>query len=215
MCPGTCPKTVGCGAIGSGALRRQMTPELATAVRHPEQAVVEEFTILPSRGRELNGAADISAVGCQWYLVAGISNCLANASTTCATCPVISRPDTCAWRLDDLNDWEGFRRGGRALGDNCRPHNLAIGSEHTQLGSGVDRAIQPAWQAYRRKRSIGPRPIERVPRTKEGWHLEAALWTFHNIGVAGCPADLYPDRVQCGANCQIVDILKVGQRAEF
>ena len=95
-------------------------------------------------------------------------------------------------KMDDLNDWEGFVEAARALGVDAptlsgyalqaAPIDKPTEKEEWALVSTAP--FNTAWQAYTFWRKRWGIENSGFRELKEGWHLEAALWTFHNIGVA-------------------------------
>ena len=94
-------------------------------------------------------------------------------------------------KMDDLNDWEGFVEAARALGVDAptlrgyaiqaAPVDKPTEKEAWALVSTAP--FNTAWQAYTFWRKRWGIENSGFRELKEGWHLEAALWTFHNIGV--------------------------------
>lgn len=95
-------------------------------------------------------------------------------------------------KMDDLNDWEGFVEAAQALGvDQPTLSGFAIQSDHLgKDGQPEEWALvattpfQTAWQAYTFWRNRWTMENSGFRELKEGWHLEEALWTFRDQGIA-------------------------------
>lgn len=95
-------------------------------------------------------------------------------------------------KMDDLNDWEGFVEAGRALGvEKPTLSGFAIASDYLgKDGKPEEWALvatatfNTAWQGYSFWRNRWTIENSGFRELKEGWHLEAALWTFRNVVVA-------------------------------
>jgi hypothetical protein len=95
-------------------------------------------------------------------------------------------------KMDDLNDWQGFVEAAQALGI-AKPTLSGFVIQSDQIGQD-DKAeewalaatapFNTAWQAYTFWRNRWAIENSGFRELKEGWHLEAALWTFHNPVVA-------------------------------
>jgi hypothetical protein len=95
-------------------------------------------------------------------------------------------------KMDDLNDWEGFVEAAHALGVDAptlsgyalqaAPVDKPTEKEGWALVSTAP--FNTAWQAYTFWRKRWGIENSGFRELKEGWHLEAALWTFHHAGVA-------------------------------
>ena len=95
-------------------------------------------------------------------------------------------------KMDDLDDWEGFVEAAHAL-DVEKPtlSGFAIQGWPVDQPTKVEEwalvATAPfptAWQAYTFWRNRWTIENSGFRELKEGWHLEAALWTFRNTGIA-------------------------------
>jgi hypothetical protein len=95
-------------------------------------------------------------------------------------------------KMDDLNDWEGFVEAAQALGiEKPTLSGFAIQSDQTaQDGKPEEWALvatapfSTAWQGYTFWRNRWTIENSGFRELKEGWHLEEALWTFHNTVIA-------------------------------
>lgn len=95
-------------------------------------------------------------------------------------------------KMDSLNDWEGFVEAGQALGvEDPTLSGFAIQSDLIgKDGKPEEWALvstapfNTAWQAYTYWRNRWTIENSGFRELKEGWHLEEALWTFHNPVVA-------------------------------
>jgi len=96
-------------------------------------------------------------------------------------------------KMEELNDWPGFVEAAHALGI---PHptlsGFAIQSHPVDPSTGqmeewalvATAPFNTAWQAYTFWRNRWTIENNGFRELKEGWHLEDALWTFHNFVVA-------------------------------
>jgi len=95
-------------------------------------------------------------------------------------------------KMDDLNDWQGFVEAAQALGvqtptlsgfaiQSC-PVNPSTEKEEWALVASAP--FKTAWQAYTFWRNRWTIENSGFRELKEGWHLEEALWTFHNPVIA-------------------------------
>ena len=94
--------------------------------------------------------------------------------------------------LDQLNDWDGFVEAAQGLGvEQPILNGFAIQSD--QLGKNgkleewalvATAPFHTAWQAYTFWRNRWTIENSGFRELKVGWHLEEALWTFHNTVVA-------------------------------
>jgi hypothetical protein len=95
-------------------------------------------------------------------------------------------------KMDDLNDWEGFVEAAQALGiENPTLSGFAIQSypldqpeEKEEWALAATATFRTAWQAYTFWRNRWIIENSGFREIKEGWHLEDALWTFHNTVIA-------------------------------
>ena len=95
-------------------------------------------------------------------------------------------------KVDDLNDWEGFVSAAQALGvEQPSLSGFAIQSDlvgkdgKTEEWALVATApFNTAWQAYTFWRNRWGIENSGFRKLKEGWHLEEALWTFHDTVIA-------------------------------
>ena len=95
-------------------------------------------------------------------------------------------------KMDDLNDWDGFVEAAQALGvETPTLSGFAIQSvpvdtptEKEEWALVATAPFNTAWQAYTFWRNRWTIENTGFRELKEGWHLEAALWTFHNTVVA-------------------------------
>lgn len=95
-------------------------------------------------------------------------------------------------KMDNLNDWEGFVQASQALGiENPTLSGFAIQSDQLDKDGKPEQwalvATAPfntAWQGYTFWRNRWTIENSGFRELKEGWHLEEALWTFHNTVVA-------------------------------
>lgn len=95
-------------------------------------------------------------------------------------------------KMDDLDDWEGFIEAAQALGVEkptlsgfaiqSDPINLPVEKEEWALVATAP--FNTAWQAYTFWRNRWTIENSGFRELKEGWHLEEALWTFHNTVIA-------------------------------
>lgn len=95
-------------------------------------------------------------------------------------------------KMDDLNDWEGFVDAAQALGI-AQPTLSGFAIQSDPLGKDsqpeewalvATAPFNTAWQAYTFWRNRWTIENSGFRELKEGWHLEDALWTFHNPVVA-------------------------------
>lgn len=95
-------------------------------------------------------------------------------------------------QIDDLNDWEGFVAAAKDLGVSAATlSGFAIRSDQVgKDGKPEEWALvstapfSTAWQGYTFWRNRWIIENGGFRELKEGWHLEDALWTFHNTVVA-------------------------------
>lgn len=98
----------------------------------------------------------------------------------------------CVAKMDDLNDWVGFVEAAQALGvDNptlsgyaIQSHPLDQPEEKEEWALVATAPFNTAWQAYTFWRNRWTIENSGFRELKEGWHLEEALWTFHNTVIA-------------------------------
>jgi hypothetical protein len=95
-------------------------------------------------------------------------------------------------KMDELNDWEGFVEAAQALGI-AKPTLSGFAIQSDQLGKDgkpeewalvATATFNTAWQGYTFWRNRWTIENSGFRELKEGWHLEEALWTFHNTVVA-------------------------------
>lgn len=95
-------------------------------------------------------------------------------------------------KMDDLHDWQGFVEAAQALGVE-KPSLSGFLIQSDQLmkdGKPEEWALvatapfNTAWQGYTFWRNRWTIENSGFRELKEGWHLEAALWTFHNTVIA-------------------------------
>lgn len=95
-------------------------------------------------------------------------------------------------KMDDLNDWEGFVEAAQTLGVE-KPTLSGFAIQSDQLGKDgkpeewalvATAPFNTAWQGYTFWRNRWTIENSGFRELKEGWHLEDALWTFHNTVVA-------------------------------
>ncbi|MCX6068239.1 MAG: transposase [Chloroflexi bacterium] len=95
-------------------------------------------------------------------------------------------------KVDELNDWEGFVSAAQALGvvqpslSGCAIQSDLVGKDgKTEEWALVATApFNTAWQAYTFWRNRWGIENSGFRELKEGWHLEEALWTFHDTVIA-------------------------------
>jgi len=95
-------------------------------------------------------------------------------------------------QVEALNDWAGFVEAARELGiENPTLNGFAIRSQDVdQPGNQEEWALvatapfPTAWQGYTFWRNRWILENSGFRELKEGWHLEEALWTFHNSVIA-------------------------------
>lgn len=95
-------------------------------------------------------------------------------------------------KVDDLNDWEGFVTAAQDLGvETPSLSGILIQSDQIMADGQPEEwalvATAPfntAWQGYTFWRNRWTIENSGFRELKEGWHLEEALWTFHNTVVA-------------------------------
>jgi hypothetical protein len=95
-------------------------------------------------------------------------------------------------KMDNLNDWEGFVEAAQALGIE-KPTLSGFAIRSDQIGKDgkpeewalvTTAPFNTAWQGYTFWRNRWTIENSGFRELKEGWHLEDALWTFHNSVVA-------------------------------
>jgi len=95
-------------------------------------------------------------------------------------------------KVDDLNDWDGFVEAAQALGKE-RPTLSGFAIQSDQIGKDgkpeewalvATAPFNTAWQGYTFWRNRWTIENSGFRELKEGWHLEEALWTFHNTVIA-------------------------------
>jgi hypothetical protein len=95
-------------------------------------------------------------------------------------------------KMENLNDWEGFVTAAQALGVSA-PTLSGFAIRSDQIGKDgkpeewalvSTASFATAWQGYTFWRNRWTIENGGFRELKEGWHLEAALWTFHNTVVA-------------------------------
>jgi hypothetical protein len=95
-------------------------------------------------------------------------------------------------KMENLNDWEGFVTAAQALGVSA-PTLSGFAIRSDQIGKDgkpeewalvSTSSFATAWQGYTFWRNRWTIENGGFRELKEGWHLEAALWTFHNTVVA-------------------------------
>jgi hypothetical protein len=95
-------------------------------------------------------------------------------------------------KMDNLNDWEGFVEAAQALGIE-KPTLSGFAIRSDQIGKDgkpeewalvATAPFNTAWQGYTFWRNRWTIENSGFRELKEGWHLEDALWTFHNSVVA-------------------------------
>jgi hypothetical protein len=64
-------------------------------------------------------------------------------------------------------------------------------------------SFNSAWQAYTFWRNRWGIENSGFRELKEDWHLEEALWTFHDIVIAAAPSDFPVGGLQCRPDLQI------------
>ena len=95
-------------------------------------------------------------------------------------------------KMDDLNDWEGFIEAAQNLSVEAPTlSGFAIQSDFVDKSGNKEEwalvATAPfntAWQGYTFWRNRWTIENSGFRELKEGWHLEEALWTFHNTVIA-------------------------------
>jgi hypothetical protein len=95
-------------------------------------------------------------------------------------------------KMDDLNDWEGFVEAAQNLGVEAptlsgfaiQGYPLDQPDEKEEWALVATAPFNTAWQAYTFWRNRWTIENSGFREIKEGWHLEDALWTFHNTVVA-------------------------------
>jgi hypothetical protein len=95
-------------------------------------------------------------------------------------------------QMEDLNDWEGFGAAAQALGVEqptlsgfaIQSHPVDQPAEQEEWALVATAPFPSAWQGYTFWRNRWTIENSGFRELKEGWHLEEALWTFHNSGVA-------------------------------
>jgi hypothetical protein len=95
-------------------------------------------------------------------------------------------------KMDELNDWDGFVEAAQALGvENpslsgfaIHSQDLANPNDQEEWALVATASFNTAWQAYTFWRNRWMIENAGFREVKEGWHLEEALWTFRNTGVA-------------------------------
>ena len=95
-------------------------------------------------------------------------------------------------KMDHLNDWEGFVEAAQTLGvEKPTLSGFAIQSDQLDKDGKPEEwalvataAFNTAWQGYTFWRNRWTIENSGFRELKEGWHLEQALWTFHNTVVA-------------------------------
>jgi len=95
-------------------------------------------------------------------------------------------------KMDQLNNWDGFVEAAQALGVE-QPALCGFAIQSDQLGKNgkleewalvATAPFHTAWQAYTFWRNRWTIENSGFRELKVGWHLEEALWTFHNTVVA-------------------------------
>ena len=95
-------------------------------------------------------------------------------------------------KMDNLNDWEGFVEAAQVL-EIEKPTLSGFAIQSDQLGKDgkpeewalvCTAPFNTAWQGYTFWRNRWTIENSGFRELKEGWHLEDALWTFHNTVVA-------------------------------
>lgn len=95
-------------------------------------------------------------------------------------------------KMDDLNDWDGFVEAAQTLGVEAptlsgyaiQASPLDKPDEKEEWALVSTAPFNTAWQAYTFWRNRWGIENSGFRELKEGWHLEEALWTFHNTVVA-------------------------------
>jgi hypothetical protein len=95
-------------------------------------------------------------------------------------------------KMEELNDWDGFVEAAKVLGvENPTLNGFAIQSQDVANPTDKEEwalvataSFNTAWQAYifwRNRWTIENTGFREI---KEGWHLQEALWTFRETGIA-------------------------------